>query len=77
MSENVILREDDYNEWWQPELHCEKCDCTFMWQSYPDFSDYPNFCPNCGKKFTALRKDKALIFTLDDGQLKGIADVNY
>lgn len=72
MEENVILREDDYNEeWWQPELHCTKCYCTFMWSSYPDFSEYPSFCPNCGKKFTMLAKDNKLSILP-----KGIADVN-
>lgn len=71
MEENAILREDESNEeWWQPELHCEECNCTFMWSSYPDFPEYPSFCPNCGKKFTGLRKGKMLIFT------KGVADVN-
>ena len=47
---NNILIEDDYNEeWWQPELHCKQCGCTFMWSHY-GFSEYPNFCPNCGTK---------------------------
>lgn len=62
MGENVILQEDEYcDEWYQPVLHCEKCDCTFMWYGNSIFPEYPNFCPNCGKKFTGLRKGKELI----------------
>lgn len=63
MNEDIILREDESNEeWWQPELHCEECGCTFMWSSWPTFSEYPNFCPNCGKKFTQLRKGRKPIY---------------
>ena len=48
--ENVILEEEQCNdEWYQPVLHCEKCACTFMWYAGLGFSDYPKFCPNCGK----------------------------
>lgn len=71
MSKSIILREDEHREeWWQPELHCEECGCTFMWSAYPDFSEYPKFCPNCGKEFTTLRKGKELIWQI----FKGIAD---
>lgn len=71
MEEKTILREDECNEeWWQPELHCGTCGCTFMWTSYPNFSEYPNFCPNCGKKFTRLVKGNKTIF------FWGVADVN-
>lgn len=73
MDENAILREDTHNEeWWQPELHCEKCGCTFMWTYWPDFSDYPKFCPNCGRKFTGLRKGNVLSYNLN----KALQNVN-
>lgn len=67
----TILREDTCNEeWWQPELHCEECKCTFMWSSYPDFPEYPRFCPNCGEKFTAIRRGDCLIYQLKKGEKK-------
>lgn len=63
MNEKIILHEDEFNEeWWQPELHCEDCGCTFMWSYYPNFPKYPKFCPNCGKRFTAVRCGKELLY---------------
>ncbi|MBO7733498.1 MAG: hypothetical protein J6S67_13120 [Methanobrevibacter sp.] len=49
------LTEDSYNEeWWQPEMHCGVCGNTFMYSRYPDFPEYPTFCPNCGIKFDTI-----------------------
>lgn len=63
---NTILIEDDQNEeWWQPELHCKECGCTFMWTSYKGFSEYPSFCPNCGNKFAALEKGNTIIYNFN------------
>lgn len=63
---STILYEDTCNEeWWQPEMHCEECKCTFMWSSYPDFKEYPTFCPNCGKRFTGIKTGKKLIFIFE------------
>lgn len=62
---NNILIEDDYNEeWWQPELHCKQCKCTFMWDRY-GFSDYPNYCPNCGCRFAGLEKGDTIIYNFN------------
>lgn len=69
---NTTLFEDECNEeWWQPELHCAKCNCTFMWTSYPDFPKYPNFCPNCGSKFDKLRIGEMIIFNYELAQKYG------
>lgn len=71
---NATLFEDEFNEeWWQPELHCAKCNCTFMYSYYPNFPKYPNYCPNCGSKFDKLRKGELTISRYDlvqDGSFK-------
>lgn len=67
MSEDlsITLIEDTYKEeWWQPELHCGFCSCTFMYTSYPKFPQYPRFCPNCGGKFTRVKRGDCTIYQL-------------
>lgn len=65
MSRNLV-EETPYNEeWWQPELNCLKCGCTFMYSSYPNFPKYPTYCPNCGTKFSGLKSNQYEIYPFE------------
>lgn len=57
---SILIEDDHREEWWQPELHCDECNCTFMYSNYPNFPPYPRFCPLCGVAFTKLKHKKQI-----------------
>ena len=53
----ILIEANCKEEQWQPELQCDECKCIFMYSSYPNFPQYPHFCPNCGVAFTKIKHE--------------------
>ena len=53
-------------EWYQPELECRECGCTFMYSSYPDLPKYPHYCPNCGIKFESIKRGDTRLYNFNN-----------
>lgn len=52
--DQVLIRECSYaDEWYQPPLECVSCGAFFMMEK-----DDPIFCPGCGKRVSAVIKEK-------------------
>ena len=62
---NLFIESDYEEEWYQPELTCDRCKGLFM------TSGEPTFCPYCGIEFVGKKSGNTYSFKFEDDQNGG------